>query len=156
MNKWELRFCRIKYGLSCHVKILVNTCWASMWKFGLKLKTPSKTPFFDVVDKMMGLFDNMGSVCMISSLKYFQGMYFHPNQTNIIISWKFMKFFFRKFGIFSFFSYFYTSFYVYFFTLKVLKKHTVKIYLVFVCLKSILSLLEQQKTRSIQNLLLRQ
>ena len=54
------------------------------------------------------------------------------------------KIFFRKFGIFSFFSYFYTSFYVYFFTIKVLQKRNAKIHPLFVCFESFSLLWKQQ------------
>ena len=42
----KLGLCRGRSGLSCHEKILVNTCWPNMWKFWLKWKSWSKNVIF--------------------------------------------------------------------------------------------------------------
>ena len=119
MKKSKLGFCRIKFGLFCHAKILVNTCWPRMQKFTLKLKSSLKTCFFDDVDKMMGVLWNIVLLIMKRCLKHFLIMHFHqnPSMTSYLWnSWK--KNFFRNFDFFQFFSYFYLQFYVYFFTIK--------------------------------------
>ena len=46
MTNSILESCRIKFGLFCHAKILVNTCWPRMQKFTLKVKSILKNVFF--------------------------------------------------------------------------------------------------------------
>ena len=46
MKNSKLGSCRIKFGLFCHAKILVNTCWPRMQKFTLKVKSSLKNVVF--------------------------------------------------------------------------------------------------------------
>ena len=46
MKNSKLGSCRIKFGLFCHTKILVNTCWPRMQNFTLKVKSSLKNVVF--------------------------------------------------------------------------------------------------------------
>ena len=46
MKNSKLGSCRIKFGLFCHTKISVNTCWPRMQKFTLKVKSSLKNVVF--------------------------------------------------------------------------------------------------------------
>ena len=103
MKKSKLGFCRMSSGLSCHVKILVNTCWPRMWKFGLKLKNSFKNAFFRRCGQNVGAFRQYGFCEYDIFFKTLPRDVFSPKSNSIIISWKFMKkYFFKNLAFFHF------------------------------------------------------
>ena len=103
MKKSKLRFCRIKSGLSCHVKSLVNTCWPRMWKFDLKLKNSFKNALFRRYGQIDGAFRQYGFCEYDIFFKTLPRYVFSPKPNHIIISWKFMKkSFFENLALFHF------------------------------------------------------
>jgi len=103
IEKSKLGFCRIRSGLSCHEKILVNTCWLRMWKYGLNLKNSLKNAFFWRCGQNHGAFLEYGSCGHDMFSKILPRDVFSSKSNHIIISWKFMKkYFFENWAFFHF------------------------------------------------------
>ena len=91
MTNSKLGSCRIKFGLSCHAKVLVNTCWPRIQKITLKVKSSSKNVLFWRCGQNDGGYLEYRSSEHFTLFKTLLRDVFSSERIHIIISLEFMK-----------------------------------------------------------------